>query len=59
MELSGISDKINDGDELDIDAKNGKLTNLSQGITYEFTPLPDFALEIIEAGGLLNMIAGI
>ena len=57
VELPGIAEKINDGDELKIDARNGKLTNVTQGVTYEFTPLPDFALEIIEAGGLLNQIA--
>jgi len=58
VELPGIADKINNGDELNIDAKNGLLTNLTQGINYEFTPLPDFAREIIDAGGLLNKIAG-
>lgn len=57
VELPGSAEKINDGDELDIDAKNGKMKNITQGITYEFTPLPDFALEIIDAGGLLNKLA--
>jgi 3-isopropylmalate/(R)-2-methylmalate dehydratase small subunit len=57
VELPGIADKINDGDELNIDAKKGILTNLTQGANYDFTPLPDFALEIIDAGGLLNIIA--
>ncbi len=57
VELPGVADKINDGDELDIDAKHGTITNRTQGQTYEFTPLPDFALEIIDAGGLLNKLA--
>lgn len=57
VECPGIAQKISNGDELDIDAGNGKITNLSNGQTYEFTPLPDFALEIIEAGGLLNKLA--
>ena len=57
VELPGVAAKINDGDELDIDAKNGKIRNVTQGTSYEFTPLPDFALEIIEAGGLLNKLA--
>jgi 3-isopropylmalate/(R)-2-methylmalate dehydratase small subunit len=56
VELPGAAEKINTGDELDIDAKNGKIKNLTQGKTYEFTPLPDFALKIIEDGGLLNHI---
>jgi len=57
IEAEGLAEKIDDQDELDIDAKNGKITNLTKGQTYEFTPLPDFALEIIAAGGLLNKIA--
>jgi len=57
VECPGIAQKISNGDELEIDAGNGKITNLSNDQTYEFTPLPDFALEIIEAGGLLNKLA--
>lgn len=57
VEAPGIAEKINNGDKLDIDSKNGRMTNLTSGETYEFTPLPDFALDIIEAGGLLNKIS--
>ena len=56
VELPGIVYKINDGDELEIDVKRGKLTNVSKNEIYDFTPLPDFALKIIEVGGLLNTI---
>ncbi|MCP4709546.1 MAG: 3-isopropylmalate dehydratase small subunit [Planctomycetes bacterium] len=56
VELPGIVDKIDDGDELEIDAKNGKLTNVTKNEVHEFVPLPEFALKIIEAGGLLNTI---
>ncbi len=57
VEAPGIAEKINNGDKLDIDSKNGIISNWTQGETYEFTPLPDFALDIIEAGGLLNKIS--
>jgi len=56
VELPGVVDKIDDGDELKIDAKRGRLTNLTKNEVYDFTPLPDFALKIIEAGGLLNTL---
>jgi len=56
VELPGAAEIIADGDELQIDAKNGKLKNITQGKTYDFTPLPDFALDIIAAGGLLNKL---
>ena len=57
VELPDAADKIATGDELEIDARNGKVNNVTKGEVYDFTPLPDFALEIIEAGGLLNKLA--
>ena len=57
VELPGVEDKIATGNELEIDARNGKVKNLTKNEEYEFTPLPDFALDIIDAGGLLNQIA--
>ena len=49
--------KINDGDELEIDYKAGLIKNKTAGIDIKFKPLPDFALEIIKAGGLINKLA--
>ena len=57
VELPGVAEKVAQGDDLDIDAKNGRIKNLTKNETYDFTPLPDFALKIIEAGGLLNTLA--
>lgn len=57
VECPGAAAKINDQDALDIDAKAGIIRNLTQGTEYEFTPLPEFALDIIDAGGLLNKIS--
>ena len=48
--------KINDGDELEIDYKNGLIKNKVADIDISFKPLPDFALEIINDGGLLEHI---
>jgi len=50
-------EKINEGDELEIDYKAGLIKNKTAGIDIEFAPLSDFAREIIEAGGLLKHIA--
>lgn len=49
-------EKINDGDELEIDYKAGLIKNKTAGIEIKFDPLPDFALEIINDGGLLEHI---
>ena len=56
IELPDALEKINDGDELEIDFKKGLVKNRSTGIDITFSPLPDFALEIINAGGLLEHI---
>ncbi len=57
IESPDAIEKINDGDELDIDFKNGLIKNETAGIDIKFAPLPDFALKIIEAGGLINKLA--
>jgi len=49
-------EKINDGDELVIDYKAGLIKNKTADIDISFNPLPDFALEIINDGGLLEHI---
>ncbi len=57
IESPDAIEKINDGDELEIDYKTGLIKNKSAGIDIKFAPLPDFALKIIEAGGLINKLA--
>jgi 3-isopropylmalate/(R)-2-methylmalate dehydratase small subunit len=56
IELPGAVEKIRDGDDLEIDYQAGTINNKTQRKTIRFTPLPDFALEIIEDGGLLEHI---
>ena len=56
IECKNISRKVRSGDELEIDIEKGSIRNLSKNETYQFHPIPDFAREIIAAGGLLNFI---
>jgi len=56
IESSEAMEKINNGDEVEIDYKNGLIKNTTAGIDIAFQPLPDFALEIINDGGLLEHI---
>lgn len=56
IELPDAVHKIHDGDELEIDYEAGQINNKTQGKTIPFTPLPDFALDIIRDGGLLEHI---
>ncbi len=56
IESPDALEKINNGDELEIDYKAGLIKNKTSGIDIGFNPLPEFALEIINAGGLLEHI---
>jgi len=57
IELPKPLEKISDGDELEIDYKAGVIKNVTAGVEIAFNPLPDFALDIINDGGLLNHIS--
>jgi len=56
IELSDSLEKIKDGDELEIDYKTGSIKNVTSGERIDFQLLPDFAIEIINDGGLLEHI---
>lgn len=48
------SDKIEEGNELEIDIKNGIIHNKTKGERYYFEPIPKFMGDLIECGGLIN-----
>lgn len=48
------SAEINEGDEVTVDMDAGTVTNKTTGKTYNFTPIPAFMQELIDAGGLMN-----
>lgn len=56
VELKGIADRINDGDELDVNLETGLIKNLTQGTEETFPPIPEFAFEVAKAGGYLNYL---
>ncbi|MFA4838985.1 MAG: 3-isopropylmalate dehydratase small subunit [Candidatus Neomarinimicrobiota bacterium] len=56
IECPGAAQAIRDGDRLEIDLAAGQIVNLSQNQTVQFRPLPDFAREMIAAGGLMAQI---
>lgn len=56
IESQDIDKKVKDGDQLKIDLEKGIIKNITKGEEYGFIPLPEFALEMIEKGGLLNLI---
>ncbi|EQB34462.1 3-isopropylmalate dehydratase small subunit [Sulfurimonas hongkongensis] len=48
------SDQISQGDSISVDMNNGTITNKTTNKTYNFTPIPEFMQELIDAGGLMN-----
>ncbi|MCD4703702.1 MAG: 3-isopropylmalate dehydratase small subunit [Methanosarcinaceae archaeon] len=48
------TDRIDEGDELDIDLANGTINNITKGETYQANPLPEFVRGIMDAGGLIE-----
>lgn len=47
-------DNISDKDEVGIDIKNNKITNLTRNESYSMKPFPELIAKIVEAGGLMN-----
>lgn len=50
------TDRIEAGDELEIDYAKGEIHNLTKNETYTAEPFPEFIQAIIAAGGLLNYL---
>ncbi|MBN1289634.1 MAG: 3-isopropylmalate dehydratase small subunit [Actinobacteria bacterium] len=56
VESPEISKSTNDGDELCVDLKEGKVDNLTSGNSFSIAPYPEFMEKIINAGGLINYL---
>jgi 3-isopropylmalate/(R)-2-methylmalate dehydratase small subunit len=50
------TDKINDGDELEIDLAAGTIKDLTNGAELTFGKIPDVMLAILDEGGLIPYI---
>ena len=50
------TDKIDDGDILDVDMAAGTVTDVTKSITLTFTPIPPAMLKILDEGGLIPYI---
>ena len=48
------TDKIDAGDSLELDIKNGILKNVSKNITLKITPLPEVMIKLLADGGLVE-----
>lgn len=48
------TDKITEGDKLEVSLDNGSIKNLSKNEEYKFEAMPEFMQELVKAGGLIN-----
>lgn len=58
LEIGSEVEKIEAGDQLDVDMSKGEIKILNKGITIHTKPLPEFIQKIADCGGLINYIKG-
>ena len=56
LECPEASERIEGGDNVEVDFDTGVITNITKNEKYQAEPFPDFVKEIIKADGLMNSI---
>ena len=51
---AGISSKVKEGDELVVNLQTGKVEDKTNGSVLQATQLPEFIMEVLEDGGLIE-----
>jgi 3-isopropylmalate/(R)-2-methylmalate dehydratase small subunit len=59
LECPGIHNAVKNGDKLIVDVTVGIIKNITTGKKLEFNPLPDFMVEVLNAGGLAPYLRNI
>jgi 3-isopropylmalate/(R)-2-methylmalate dehydratase small subunit len=54
LECDEAVDKTKAGDTLEVDLSNGRIKNVTNGMTFTAKPYPNFMAELISAGGLIE-----
>jgi len=57
MESAEASDKIQDGDQVEVNFETGEIRDLTTGQVFTAKPFPEFIRKIIESDGLVGYIA--
>ena len=56
VESAGALDAVEEGDRLSVDLATGEIKQTSKGQFFSAKPIPDFMMEIVRAGGLVNYV---
>ena len=51
-----VTEQVEAGDWLEVNIRSGKITNLNTGQVFWAAPLPDLVVEILQVGGMLNLV---
>lgn len=54
--IEADTDRLNNGDEIEVIVQLGKIKNLTTGEEIESTKIPEFLSEIINEGGVINYL---
>jgi 3-isopropylmalate/(R)-2-methylmalate dehydratase small subunit len=54
LECAEAVDRTDAGDLLEVDLLTGEIVNKTKGLAFKAEPFPDFMLELIEFGGLIE-----
>lgn len=58
LEIGKEVEKIEAGDELEVDLAKGEIKIINKGIIINTRPLPEFVQRIADCGGLINYVKG-
>ncbi len=56
LECEEAAERIENGDEVEVDFDSGVITNITKGETYQGQSFPEFLINIINKNGLLNSL---
>lgn len=56
LESPEASQRITEGDLIEVELDSGKITNLTKGETYQAAAFPPFMQELIDTGGLIEYV---
>ncbi len=56
LESEEAVEKIENGDEIEVNISTGEIKNITKNETYYANPIPEFMEKIIEAGGLVEYV---
>ena len=56
LECQEASEKIQAGDEVEVDFDTGLIRNITRGESYQAQPFPEFIKKIIDKDGLVNYV---